>query len=62
MARTTSFEGRPQPQKGLIDKQRPAFAVVLADGGADDSSNIPAKVLSALITRNGGEVIPWLGD
>jgi hypothetical protein len=48
-----------QPQKGLIDKARSAFAVVFADGSVRTlPTNIPADLLKAIITRNGGEVIP----
>jgi hypothetical protein len=47
-----------QPQRGLIDKNRSAFAVALADGSTHTFQNsIPAATLKALITRNGGEVV-----
>jgi hypothetical protein len=48
-----------QTERGLIDKARPTFAVAFADGSVQMlPTTIPAAALSAIITRNGGEVIP----
>jgi hypothetical protein len=47
-----------EPHKGIVDKSRPTFIVLFADGSVRHVRNeVSAETLRAIITRNGGEVI-----
>ena len=47
------------PKRGLVDKDRPVISALFADGGVRAiPATVSADVLRAIVTRNGGEVIP----